>query len=156
MPTSSTPDFGTVDINRMWTVAIVRALWHDELTSSLAESARKELLSLGLRKDNVEIFSVPGTFELPLACQKTLKTFDAVIAFGVVVEGETEHAELISEAAASGLMQVQLAAEKPVVFEVLSVKKYEDAKKRATGKGNKGPIAARTAVTSLAKLRELQ
>jgi len=156
MQVADAPDFGPLEIDASWTIGIVRSSWHGELTASLANDATAELMRLGVSVSNIRTFDVPGTFELPLACQAALGVCDAVIAIGVVVQGQTHHAELVAKEAAAGLMQVQLALKKPITFEILFVETIGDAETRSKGPKSKGPIAARTVLTSLAKLREIQ
>lgn len=156
MPLGDTPDFGTVKINPAWKITIVRSLWHGHLTDALMTSAVKELVKLGVPKENIKTLSVPGTFELPLFTKLAFeKGADGVIAFGIVVQGDTHHARLIAEQAASGLMQLQLQYQKPAVFEVLFVNTIDDARVRSMGEHGKGPFAARTLVSCLAKKEEI-
>lgn len=152
MPTASTPDFGKITVDTTWKIAIVRSLWHGDLTSELAESAVRELVSLGIPGSNIVTIEVPGAFELPLACLKALEESDGAIAFGVVLAGETHHARLVADQAAVGLMQAQLTMKKPITFEVLLVDDIRHAEVRSVGQGSKGPLAARTLLTSLAHL----
>lgn len=156
MPLGDAPDFGTPSIDPFWTIAIVTSTWHSELTTAMRDHAVAELVQQGIQQENIGLFRMPGTFELPLACQKALERYDAVIAFGVVVQGQTHHARLVAEQAAAGLMQVQLTTRKPVTFEVLYVEDYKDAEKRAIGSENKGLLAAQTVLTSLARMKEIQ
>lgn len=155
MPSNTTPDFGRVTVNPKWKIAIVRSMWHSELTSVMVSSAVETLTELGVDRKNISLIDVPGSFELPLFCQKALQTVDGAIAFGVVVQGETHHAKMIADQAVSGLMRVQLDLKKPITFEVLFVDRIVDAEKRTTGEKSVGPIAARTLLTSLAKLGEI-
>jgi 6,7-dimethyl-8-ribityllumazine synthase len=152
MASEGAPNLGRVPIDPAWKVAIVRSMWHGQLTSALSESAIRELVQLGMQGSNISVIEVPGAFELPLACQQALAECDGVIAFGIVVQGETHHARLVGEQAAAGLMQVQLAMAKPVVCEVLLVDSVKHAEVRSVGKGGKGSVAARTLLTCLANL----
>jgi 6,7-dimethyl-8-ribityllumazine synthase len=81
---------------------------------------------------------------------------DGVVAFGIVLQGATHHADLVAREAARGCMQVQLDTKKPVTFEVLYVNTLDDAKRRTTGKEAKGPLAAQTVLSCLAKQAELR
>ncbi|MEQ1849867.1 MAG: 6,7-dimethyl-8-ribityllumazine synthase [Candidatus Peribacteraceae bacterium] len=156
MPLGDAPDFGSLTLDPKWTIAIVRSEWHPKLTTAVSENAATELARLGIPSDNIGLFTIPGSFELPLACQKALERFDAVIAFGIIVEGQTHHARLIADQAAAGCMQVQLLTGKPVTFEVLYVRNIADAETRVHGVMNTGVIAARTVLSSLARLKEIQ
>lgn len=150
------PDMGEVKADPAWSVAIVRSLWHGELTRSLSQTAKEALLSFGIDEKNIRIIDAPGSYELPLLCQTALRHgADAAIAFGVVVEGETHHARLIADSAAAGCMQAQLALRKPIIFEVLHVDDIAHARARSIGPEGKGPMAAATLVSMLASMREI-
>ena len=123
----------------------------------MASEAKAELLKQGIAAKNIIEVQVPGSFEVPLACMHIIerKHVDALIAFGVIVQGQTHHARLIAEQAARALMQLQMDTGVPVAFEVLFVDKLTHAKARSTGKHGKGPHAAQTVLTTLAKLSDL-
>ena len=141
-----------------WKIAIVRSSWHPECTDAMHQDATKELRRLGIPAKNISDIVVPGSFEIPLACQEAIigKNADGVIALGVIVQGQTHHARLIAEQAAAGIMQVQLMTATPIMFEILFVDRLADARKRAIGKSGKGALAARTLITTLAKLKQLR
>src|SRR4051794_34001333 len=96
--------------------AVVVARWHDELTSKLADGAVDALTRAGAPKESIEIFKVPGAFELPVAAMKAAETglFDAVIALGVVIRGETPHFDYVAGQAAAGIMQASMDTGIPV------------------------------------------
>ena len=102
--------------------------------------------------------SVAGSFEIPLLCDQLImsKGVDAVIALGVIVQGDTHHARLIAEQAAAGIMQIQLEHGCPIAFEVLYVDDIKDAIKRSTGNNGKGVVAARIVLKTLATLKDLR
>ena len=87
--------------------AIVVSRWNDDLTSRLANGAVEALTSVGATSDSFEIFQVPGAFELPVACLRAAESgrFDAVIALGVVIRGETPHFDYVAGQAAAGITQ---------------------------------------------------
>jgi 6,7-dimethyl-8-ribityllumazine synthase len=125
--------------------AVVVARFNAAITEKLLEGARQALAEAGAAA--VEVFYVPGAFELPLAAQRLVKTHDAVIALGAVIRGETPHFDYIAGEAARGLQQVALEHNVPVAFGVLTTDTYEQAEARAGGShGNKGYDAAMTAV----------
>lgn len=146
---------GTVD--PAWRIAIVKAAWHADCVEPMVNEAVSELQRLGIASKNIEIISAPGSFEIPLLCQRVIhaKRVDAVIAFGVVVQGQTHHARLVAEQAAAGIQQVQLQTGVPIAFEVLLVDDVAHAKARATGEHGKGPLAVKTVLQTLAQLRDL-
>src|SRR5262245_59120813 len=98
--------------------AIVVSRWNDFLTSKLLEGALDALESHGATDDAVEVFKVPGSFELPLTSLKAAESgqFHAVIALGVVIRGETPHFEYVAGEAAKGIAQAGLISGIPVLF----------------------------------------
>lgn len=152
MPRDATPEFTHVTANPSWKIGIVRSLWHGECTRALTESAVATLVDAGIKRRNIIILDTPGSFELPLAVLRAFETrgIDGAIAIGVVVQGETHHAELVAGQAAAGIMQVQLTVKKPVAFDVLYVDRLQDAVARSVGQHSKGRLAALTLLSSLA------
>jgi 6,7-dimethyl-8-ribityllumazine synthase len=137
-------------------VAIVRALFNRAVTDGLLDGARSALAELGARR--VSLFDLPGAFELPLAAQAAARSgrFDAVVALGAVIRGETDHYEHVAREAASGLAAVARETGVPVAFGVLTVQEEEQARRRsAPGEGNKGAEAARAAVATALALRAI-
>jgi 6,7-dimethyl-8-ribityllumazine synthase len=129
--------------------AIVVSRWNDFLTSKLLEGALEALEGLGAADDAVEIFRVPGSFELPLTCRKAAESgrFDAVIALGVVIRGETPHFDYVAGEAASGIARASQETGIPISFGVITANTLEQAINRTGAKaGNKGYEAALAAV----------
>lgn len=140
-------------------VAIVRSRFNPAVTDGLLEGARQALVEMGAGRSAVEVVDVPGAFELPVAARAAARSgrFDAVIAIGAVIRGETDHYEHIAREAASGLARVALRTGVPVGFGVLTVEREEQALARAAaGPGNKGGEAARAAVATVHALRALK
>jgi 6,7-dimethyl-8-ribityllumazine synthase len=135
-------------------LAIVVSRWNDFLTSKLLDGALDALSSLGAGENSVEVFKVPGAFELPLTSLKAAESgrFDAVIAIGVVIRGETPHFDFVAGEAASGISRASMQTGVPVIFGVVTTDTLEQAINRAGVKaGNKGYEAA-TAAVELANL----
>ncbi len=129
--------------------AIVVSRWNDALTSKLAAGAIEALTDAGAAQDAIQTFEVPGAFELPVACQKAAETgeFDAVIALGIVIRGDTPHFEYVAGQAASGIMQASLRTGVPVLFGVITADYTAQAVERTGEKNdNKGYEAALSAV----------
>lgn len=125
--------------------AIVVARFNSGITEKLLEGAREALTKAGASE--IDVMNVPGAFELPLAAQKLAKSYDAVIALGAVIRGDTPHFEYVAGAAANGLQQVALESGTPVSFGVLTTDTLAQAEARAGGRhGNKGYDAAMTAI----------
>lgn len=129
--------------------AIVVARWNDFLTAKLSEGAVDALERLGADEGAVEIFKVPGAFELSLTAQKAAASgrFDAVICIGVVIRGETPHFDYVAGEAAKGVSQAAMKTGIPVLFGIVTADTLEQAINRAGVKaGNKGFEAAMSAV----------
>jgi len=116
-------------------VAIVRARFNDSIGAAMLEACRKRLTEL--RVAALTVVSVPGSLEVPLALQKLANTekYDALIALGAVIRGETYHFEIVANESASGLMQVQLDSGIPVANGILTADTEEQAQERAPKKG---------------------
>jgi len=131
-------------------VGIIRTSWNDSLVSSLSAQCKQALLDSGITANNVvtDIYDVPGAFELPFAAQRMAAsgTVDAIICFGVLIKGETMHFEYISSAVATGLMQVQLTSNLPVLYGVLNCLTLEQAQDRC---GRSSPLPLSLATTAL-------
>jgi 6,7-dimethyl-8-ribityllumazine synthase len=129
--------------------AIVVARWNDFLTARLTDGAIDALERLGAAEDSVEIFKVPGAFEIPLTALRVAQSgrFDAVICIGVVIRGETPHFDYVAGEAAKGVTNAALQSGVPVLFGVVTTDTLEQAINRAGVKaGNKGFEAAMSAV----------
>lgn len=129
--------------------AIVTSRWNDFLTSKLTEGALDTLERLGAAAKNVEIFKVPGSYELPIVAQRIAENekFDAIICLGVVIRGETPHFDYVAGEAAKGIAQVSMETGVPVLFGVITADTVEQAMNRSGVKsGNKGVEAAMSAV----------
>ncbi len=125
--------------------AIVAARFYRELTDQLVDGARRALHDCGVKDDDVEVYDVPGCFELPLACRKIIAKdeVDGVVALGVVVRGDTPHFDYVAGQCAQGIMTVQLATSVPIGFGVLTTENMAQAEERADPqRGDKGYEAA--------------
>jgi 6,7-dimethyl-8-ribityllumazine synthase len=128
---------------------VVVSRWNDFLTSRLLEGALDALESHGAKESDVEIFKVPGAFELPITALKVAEAggFDAVITLGVVIRGETPHFEYVAGEAAKGIAQAGIMTGIPVIFGVVMTNTLEQAINRCGVKaGNKGYEAAVAAI----------
>jgi len=125
--------------------AIVVARFNSCITEKLRVGAQEALAEA--EAESFKVFYVPGAFELPLAAQRLAQRFDAVIALGAVIRGDTPHFDYVADAAAQGLLRVMLDSGKPVAFGVLTTNTLAEAEARAGGvHGNKGYDAAMTAI----------
>lgn len=125
--------------------AIVVARFNSGITEKLLTGAREALEKAGAPE--AAVFYVPGAFELPFAARKLAKAYDAIIALGAVIRGETPHFDYVAGAAAQGLLQASLETGTPMAFGVLTTDTLAQAEARAGGAhGNKGFDAAMTAI----------
>ncbi len=139
-------------------IGIVVAEWNIAITGALFDGAVQTLVKNGVKKDDIIIITVPGSFELTMGAQFMCedKTIDGVITLGCVIQGETRHFDFICDAVAHGVTNVSLKYNKPVIFGVLTPNTLEQAQDRAGGKhGNKGDEAAVTVMKMIALQRGL-
>ena len=132
--------------------AVVVARFYPDLADMLVAGARRALAACNVAESDVDVFVVPGCFELPLACRNLFETrrYHALVALGVVIRGETPHFDYVAGECARGIMDVQLTTGAPIGFGVLTVETYEQAQERADPKrGDKGHDAAIAAATLL-------
>jgi len=140
-------------------VAILRSLFNQHVSDGLVAGAREALAEMGGSPRDVLVFDVPGAFELPLAARAAAGSgrFDAVVALGAVIQGDTDHYEHVAREAASGLARAALDTGVPVAFGVLTVREARQAEERAApGPGNKGGEAARAAVMLVRTLERIR
>jgi len=117
-------------------IYVLATSWHTQIMDGLLAGARKELAKSGAT--DVTIWRVPGAFELPLAAQRAAdKGAQAIIALGVVIQGETPHFDYVCSAATDGLTRVQLDSKVPVGFGLLTVNNEAEALARAGLDGSK-------------------
>ena len=130
-------------------IGIAVSSYNEDITSRLLKSCIKELNLRGVAENNIDVITVPGVFELPYTCKKLAGSgmYDAVIAIGCIVKGETPHFDFIAFAVANGIMELNLQ-KIPVIFGVLTVNNIAQAKDRIKGgkRGDKGVEAAIAAI----------
>jgi 6,7-dimethyl-8-ribityllumazine synthase len=139
-------------------LVLLCSAFNSEVVDGLLEGARAALLDSGAREEHLEVITVPGAFELPLAARAAAATgrYDAVVALGAVIRGETDHYAHISRETAAGLSAVARESGVPVGFGVLTCETEAQALSRsAPGDGNKGAEAARAALAMVHVLRML-
>ena len=140
-------------------VAIVAARFNDFIVSSLLKGAIASWMERGGNEKDLLIARVPGAFELPVAARKLASggRYDAVVALGCVIRGDTPHFDYVAGEAAKGVAQVSSESGIPVAFGILTTNTVEQAIDRAGAKsGNKGFDAAMTAIEMANLLRTLR
>ena len=139
-------------------VAIAAARFNDFIVASLLRGAREAWAARGGAPQDLTVARVPGAFELPLAAKKLAGSgrFDAVVALGCVIRGDTPHFDYVAGECARGLQQASLETGVPIAFGVLTVENREQALERAaTGGANKGGEALECALEMAALLARL-
>ncbi len=138
--------------------AIVASRFNEFIVASLIRGAVEALERHGARGEQVELIRVPGAFEMPVAIARLLaaRRFDAIIALGAVIRGETPHFQYIAGECAGGLARLAIESGVPIAFGVLTTDTIEQAMERAGSKNdNKGAEAAVTAIEMANLLRRL-
>jgi 6,7-dimethyl-8-ribityllumazine synthase len=137
--------------------AIVASGWNESIVSRLIAGAFDALEEMSVDKQAIEVFRVPGSFEIPLCALKAAESgkFDAVICLGVIIRGETPHFEYIASEVARGIGAASLKTGVPLLFGVITAENMDQAIDRAGVKlGNKGFEAATAAVELVNLYRE--
>jgi 6,7-dimethyl-8-ribityllumazine synthase len=138
--------------------AFVAARFNDFVVESLIRGAVDALKRHGAGEKQIEIVRVPGAFDIPIVARKLAlsRRYEAIIALGAVVRGQTPHFDLVAGECASGLSRIALETGVPIAFGVLTTDTMEQAVDRAGGKaGNKGADAALAAIEMANLLRRL-
>jgi len=138
--------------------AIVVSQFNEEITEGLLQGAQQFFAEASVPADAVEIFRVPGAFEIPLAAKRLGESgdFDAIVCLGCLIKGDTMHFEYIAEAASHGIAQAATSTGVPMAFGVLTTMTEEQAVERSRpGAGNKGREAAAAALDMAKLFRQL-
>ncbi|MDP3139382.1 MAG: 6,7-dimethyl-8-ribityllumazine synthase [Burkholderiaceae bacterium] len=135
-------------------IGIVQARFNESITNALAEACRAELAALGVEEKHIDHVRVPGALEVPLALQAMAEKdrYDALIALGCIVRGETYHFELVANESGAGVTRVALDYQLPIANAILTTETIEQAVARQVDKGRD---AARVAVEMAHLLDEL-
>jgi len=130
-------------------VAIISSSWHLDICNDLIAGATRALTEANVKK--IETHFVPGSFEIPLAAQKAFeKGFHAVVAVGLVLQGETPHFDYVCQGLTQGVMDVQLKFSRPIGFGVLMCNNLEQAIARSGRPGSKEDKGYDSAIAALA------
>lgn len=141
------------DINKMPSTegmkfGIVVSEWNENITGALLNGAVRTLKENGVGDEDINVMTVPGSFELTYASQQMTKTgVDAVIAIGCVIRGDTPHFDYICEGTTNGLARLNSAQDVPIIYGLITTNNLQQALDRCGGQlGNKGDEAAVTAI----------
>ena len=133
-------------------VAIISSSWHLDICNDLIAGAERALKAAKVKKISVKF--VPGSFEIPLAAQHAFeKGYDAVVAVGLVLEGETPHFDYVCQGVTQGIMNLSLAQSKPIGFGVLTVETVTQAIARSGVAGSSEDKGFDATVAALELLR---
>ncbi|VWX63504.1 riboflavin synthase beta chain [Burkholderiales bacterium 8X] len=126
-------------------IGIVQARFNENVTDALADACRTELLALGVAESDIDHWSVPGALEVPTALQAmaSSRRYQALVALGCIIRGETYHFELVANESGAGVSRVALDHRLPIANAILTTENLAQAVERQTDKGRD---AARVAV----------
>ncbi len=140
-------DKGTANLldGKKLSIGIVQARFNESITDALYQACQAELLALGVQEKNIAHVKVPGALEIPVALQALAERddFDALIALGCIIRGETYHFELVANESGSAVTRLALDYQLPIANAILTTENVEQAVARQTDKGRD---AARVAV----------
>lgn len=136
-------------------IGIVQARFNSALTQALADACVAELLALGVAESHIRHVTVPGALEVPVALQAMADSedYDALVALGCIIRGETYHFELVANESGAAVTRIALDFQTPIANAILTVENEEQAWARAEEKGRD---AARVAVEMANLMEELQ
>ena len=126
-------------------VGIVQARFNASVTDALAQACRSELVALGVAEKDIDLITVPGALEVPVALQALAEkaTYDALVAIGCIIRGETYHFELVANESGAGVTRVSLDYQVPIANAILTTEDMAQAQARQVDKGRD---AARVAI----------
>ena len=134
-------------------IGLVVSEWNDKITNGLFQGAYDVLIDCGAKPENIVRWNVPGSFELIFGSKKMhqLEQFDAIIAIGCVIQGETKHFDFVCEGVTQGIKDLNLIYDVPTIFCVLTDNNEQQSIDRSGGiHGNKGTEAAVAALKMIA------
>ncbi len=140
-------------------VAIVVSRFNADLTQQLAEDAFRCLEKNGVNGSSIGLFPVPGAYEIPVVANELAKSgnYDAIIALGVVVEGETPHAKMIGDSTGIALLNIAREHGLPVINEIVGTRNWEQAVARcASSETSRGWYAAEAAIETAQVLKQIK
>ncbi len=151
-----TPDAADPRLNgKKLSIGIVQARFNAGITDALAQACQDELLKLGVNPKQIKLVQVPGALEVPVALMALAEKleYDALIALGCIIRGETYHFELVANESGAGVSRVALDYQLPIANAILTTETLEQAVARQTDKGRD---AARVAVEMANLLKDIQ
>lgn len=125
-------------------IGIVQARFNESITNTLAQACLQELAAMGVQPENIRHVKVPGALEVPVALQAMAESedYDALIALGCIIRGETYHFELVANESGAGVTRVALDFQIPIANAIITTENEEQAIARQTEKGRDAAIVA--------------
>ena len=148
---------GSLDASGM-RFGIVVSRFNDQLTNALCTSAYQCLVQNGAKQEAITVVRVPGAYEIPVVADKLAATgtYDAILVLGVVVEGETQHAQMIIDTTGQSILDISCKHKVPVINEIVGVRTWAQAEARCLGGENtRGWYAAEAAIETARVYRQL-
>ena len=139
-------------------IAIVQSTYHAELNGNMTNYCREVFIQNNIPEENIDVYYAAGTWEVALITDALAKSkrFDAIVAFGIIIKGDTYHFDLIADETARALMNTMINYQIPVAYEILAVYHYDQAVARASdNEYNKGIEAGNAILKTLKTLREI-
>ncbi|MDD1605490.1 MAG: 6,7-dimethyl-8-ribityllumazine synthase [Methylococcaceae bacterium] len=139
-------------------IAIVQSTYHAELNGNMTNYCKEVLIQNDIPESNIKVYYAPGSWEVPLIVEKLAKSkqFDAIVAFSIIIKGDTYHFDMIANEVTRALMNTAINYQIPVGFEILAVNTFEQAEARASNNNyNKGIEAGNAILKTLKTLREI-
>jgi 6,7-dimethyl-8-ribityllumazine synthase len=139
-------------------IAIVQSSYHAELNGNMTEYCKEVLIQNDILENNINVYYAAGSWEVPLLVDKLAKSkqIDAIVAFSIIIKGDTYHFDMIANEVARSLMNAMINYHIPVGFEILAVNTMEQAEARASNNNyNKGIEAGNAILKTLQTLREI-
>ena len=135
-------------------IGMVQARFNEPVTNALAQACKAELIALGVAEKNIDLVQVPGALEIPVALMAMAEKlkYDALVALGCIIRGETYHFELVANESAAGVSRVALDFQLPIANAILTTENLDQAIARQIEKGRDG---ARVAVEMANLLSEM-
>lgn len=150
---------GILNNNEQMRIAIVASRFNTLIVEQLISGAQEALEMQGVDKESIDIIWVPGAYEIPMVAKQiaTDRKYDGIITLGAVIKGDTDHYDLVINAASNGIAQVGLQTQTPVVFGVLTTDTLEQAQHRSGAKsGNKGSEVALALLELISVINQLK
>ncbi|WP_297951527.1 6,7-dimethyl-8-ribityllumazine synthase [uncultured Lactobacillus sp.] len=145
--------------NNNYRIAIVASKFNEIVTHHLVDGAVATLKQFGVLEDQIDIYWVPGAFEIGFTAKKLViqNNYDGIMTLGAVIKGETDHYSMIIQNVTNAIMQMNLEAKVPVTFGILTTENIEQALQRAGLKaGNEGALTAQSLLEMISLNKQIK